>query len=1741
MFTRYHIIRTKKELKQLVKACEKTGIASVDFETNAKGLYTKEFKPTILSVSFQAGSGCSIPLQHFDESLTFLQKGLWLKWLRYFGRKVIENPKITKVAWNWKFDNQIFQLFGIYARGTVIDGMLAKYLLNEERPNDLKSMVKRYLPEFGDYEKYEAFETIAWEKKPLEPLCRYGCMDTDFTLRLSLFLEYKLVKLGFYNLYRNLLMSASRVLQEAEKNGLPFNLEFNDELQIKYRNLIDENTRKLRENKKVKKFEKRMIEKRKEAYIEKMRSEIEELSSDPKKARSVKNREDKISRVMAGEYLTNDEKKLVEPINFNSQKQMVDLLYTKDGFNFPILEYTVDKFKKPTNTPSTAEDVLIKLKSYDKTDFVENLLINRGLEKMNSTYIVNLRELVQGDNCVHPTFLIHGCVSGNTKLIGKEKDIRIKDICPKEVGVLNVEDRNIWILSHEGTWEQVTHTINKGKQPLYKITTKDGDTLRCTKEHKLLTPQGWKRVSYIFKHNLNVVMYDTSKLDITKPVVGKKYDEVIFRDIPGWDGYIASSEGKIYSVKVPGGRGILDYNHPHELVPREWKPGRLRVYLRNNSKKKYSFSVSHLVWMAFNNRLKVPENMVIDHINCNTLDNRPENLQCITYSENIKRAYKYTRTAFTSNSINGTSKFNTLTISKILEDYQNGDTQSNICEKYDISQKQVSGIVNGQRRKDIYLTKLVSMEYEGEKTIYDLSVNDKHSYITRSNFINSNTTSGRLSSRNPNGQNIPKTMVNPDIKKQFITPPGKLFLTYDYSQAELRILAHLAKEDTMLEWFRTGKDIHLASACKKYHEDYDKILPIYSDEQHPDYPIWKKRRKQAKCYSPDTEILTPSGWQRLDSYDGKSLVAQYNFDTEEIEFVKPENYGKVISKNNYTYKDRNISLDITDEHKTLFITRAGKKIKDDFKNLVGRNGYMPVAGYLRKEYLISDNMTRFIAMFISDGNYNGSGKIRFGFKKSRKIERCRSILDNLGIVYTNPHEGKFYLPLKGNEWVYETLAKVSDNKTLRWEILNQCNGDVYLQEAGNWDGHINSYNQVTFSTTIKTTADIMQAMGHLNGYMVSLREQCYEGKGIRYTLGYSLNKKNKARVNLSNAKLYTVPDGKEMWSVTVPSRNLVVRKDNKVVLSGNTINFGIVYEQSAPKLAESLSTPEEPVAVEEAQTFLDDYFKTFPKIKKFMDKQHKFMEDHGYCVSLFGRRRRCPKVYSDKYGEYLEALRQCVDEETEALTTDGWKRYSELYPGQLILTKNPISGYLEWQPIKEVNVYPDYEGDLYSIEGKTFSALTNGKHRWLCNHNSKPGSKSEFVTSEELYKSEVIRPIHRTGKYEGNVKGVLDDNLVSLLGIILTDGHLRYYNDVSKPRYGKPWYVVITQSKKHNIPIIQKLVDNISKRFSCTHKVYGEKHIWKFNKDFATYLDTLIPGKKLTMSLLRTLTKNQIRLLLEGMVLGDGCKHGTRILTSSIEQANIIQVLVVMAGYYSNILVNDNRGIHLSNKIKSGRVVTKNISYLVTIGKNKYFHHRSTRGINHIKKLPNMKQLIWCPTVDNGTWVCRRDSKTYITGNSTNMPCQSAASDMALFASVLVYEKVKKGELPPMTEVNTVHDSVYQFIEPRYITPDTIYKIWDICRNPSTKKFFGFAIKDVDMSMNFTVGRDMAEELPYNPEYDYNKMLSPNFDLNDYYTQYKTARKKYMEKYGVDIENPGCYPLIYKGKVNFNKKRYDEE
>lgn len=519
MESRYAILKSFSQVKRLVKACLRTGIASVDFETNAEGIYNKSFKPTILSVTFQVGSGVSIPLCHHEYNNPH-----WKRWLKYFGRHVIENPKITKVGWNLKFDLQIFELFGIYVRGTVLDGMLMKYLLNEEKPNDLKSMVRRYLPEHGDYEKSDKFDKIPWDKKPLEPLCKYGCQDTNYTLRLSMFFESKLIEIGMYPLFRHLIMPASRVLQHAEKTGLYLDREFNQELLESYKPKIDQATANCLNLPRVKKFSRWLTEQRISKYLESIESELEDMDyRDPANKMKIANREQKISNIRAGVFTTKKELGLIREVNLGSPIDLPLLLYSKKGFNFPVIKYTKDKkTNMDTDKPSTDEDTLVELRltvkdqESPKAIFLDNLLELRGLKKMYTTYIEGWHDKVQDDDRIH----------GQFKIIG--------------------------------------------------------------------------------------------------------------------------------------------------------------------------------------------------------------------------------------------------------------------------------------------------------------------------------TTSGRLSSSEPNLQQIPKTSVDANIKKQLVAPKGKLYMALDYSQAELRIMAHLSGDETYLEAFANGQDPHLAIAAKKYGVSYDEANKAYSDEQHPDYKVWKNRRKQAK-------------------------------------------------------------------------------------------------------------------------------------------------------------------------------------------------------------------------------------------------------------------------------------------------------------------------------------------------------------------------------------------------------------------------------------------------------------------------------------------------------------------------------------------------------------------------------------------------------------------------------------------------------------------------------------------------------------------------------------------------------------------------------------------------------------------------------------------------------------------------------------------------------------------------------
>ena len=128
------------------------------------------------------------------------------------------------------------------------------------------------------------------------------------------------------------------------------------------------------------------------------------------------------------------------------------------------------------------------------------------------------------------------------------------------------------------------------------------------------------------------------------------------------------------------------------------------------------------------------------------------------------------------------------------------------------------------------------------------------------------TATGRLSSSDPNLQNIPvRTDDGKEIRKCFIPEEGCLFFSADYSQIELRIMAHLSEDENMMEAFREGHDIHRATAAKIWHEEINKV----TDAQ-------RKKAKQAN-FGIIYGITTYGLAQRMDitNTEAKELIQDY--------------------------------------------------------------------------------------------------------------------------------------------------------------------------------------------------------------------------------------------------------------------------------------------------------------------------------------------------------------------------------------------------------------------------------------------------------------------------------------------------------------------------------------------------------------------------------------------------------------------------------------------------------------------------------------------------------------------------------------------------------------------------------------------------------------------------------------------------------------------------------------------------
>lgn len=164
------------------------------------------------------------------------------------------------------------------------------------------------------------------------------------------------------------------------------------------------------------------------------------------------------------------------------------------------------------------------------------------------------------------------------------------------------------------------------------------------------------------------------------------------------------------------------------------------------------------------------------------------------------------------------------------------------------------------------------LNYRGMKKLLSTYVDNLPTLINNrtgrihTSFNQALTATGRLSSSDPNLQNIPvRTDDGKEIRKCFIPEPGCLFFSADYSQIELRIMAHLSGDENMIEAFREGFDIHRATAAKIWHEEIDKV----TDSQ-------RKKAKQAN-FGIIYGITTYGLAQRMNisNSEAKDLITDY--------------------------------------------------------------------------------------------------------------------------------------------------------------------------------------------------------------------------------------------------------------------------------------------------------------------------------------------------------------------------------------------------------------------------------------------------------------------------------------------------------------------------------------------------------------------------------------------------------------------------------------------------------------------------------------------------------------------------------------------------------------------------------------------------------------------------------------------------------------------------------------------------
>lgn len=342
----------------------------------------------------------------------------------------------------------------------------------------------------------------------------------------------------------------------------------------------------------------------------------------------------------------------------------------------------------------------------------------------------------------------------------------------------------------------------------------------------------------------------------------------------------------------------------------------------------------------------------------------------------------------------------------------------------------------------------------------------------------------------------------------------------------------------------------------------------------------------------------------------------------------------------------------------------------------------------------------------------------------------------------------------------------------------------------------------------------------------------------------------------------------------------------------------------------------------------------------------------------------------------------CVDDETEALTLQGWKGHADLAAGDVVLTLNHETGMSEWQPVERMYRAGVVDEPMLLLDGMGHSSHTTLGHRWpvirprWADGDPTPHDSREFTTSGEL------GPEHRIPAAAPNadvpVDPKWDDDFVELMAWFWTEGSIAPYGSIS-----------ISQSHSRNPERVERIRNALTRLYGPasasmrgdvgeawrearqpnTHSYGGPVTVFYLSREASKPLVANCPGLVVDREWVRSLTAPQLRLFTDVSEMGDGRHHRQG-------RSDIWQRRPEMLDGYELAL------------ILQGRMVTRTVSEggettsawrKSTVRPVKASQARDARAVAERRSYTG---VAWCPTTRNGTWFARRRGTHYFTGNS---------------------------------------------------------------------------------------------------------------------------------------------------------------